>query len=220
VKVTCPEAIAPRLVRSGLIERFNLKYPHLRVEFIMSDKVLNLGKGEADIAIRALPSADKTLFGRKIADTRWAIYASRLYVKRHGRIRALRDIDEHAVVVFDGPLRNHPTVRWLQSVAPSARIAARADSLFALLMAAKSGAGLAPIPIIIGEAESDLIRVLGPMTDLSTPLYLLMHRDMRQTPRVRAFFDFFIEELPTIRPIITGKAMQIDRHEGESRRSS
>jgi DNA-binding transcriptional LysR family regulator len=66
----------------------------------------------------------------------------------------------------------------------------------------KSGVGLAPIPVIIGEAESDLIRVIGPIPDLSTPFYLLMHRDMRQTPRVRAFFDFFIEELPRIRPII------------------
>jgi DNA-binding transcriptional LysR family regulator len=205
VRATCPEALAPRLVRSGFIERFKAKYPDIRLEFVMSDKIVDLAKGEADVAIRGLPTADQALFGRKIADTRWAIYASRSYAKCHEHIRAIDDINQHDVVSFGGALRNHPTNRWLQSVAPRRRIAARADSLFALLMAAKSGVGLAPIPCIIGDAEPDLIRLIGPIPDLSTPFYLLMHRDMRKTPRVRAFFDFFVEELPRLRPIIAGR---------------
>jgi DNA-binding transcriptional LysR family regulator len=205
VRVTCPEALAPRLARSGLIGRFNAKFPDIRVELVMSDKVVNLAKGEADVAIRGLSSADKALFGRKIADTRWAIYGSPSYAEGHKRIRAIRDINDHDVVTFGDALRNHPTNRWLHSVAPSCRIAARADSLFALLMAAKSGVGLAPIPIIIGDAEPELVRLIGPIPDLSTPFYLLMHRDMRKTPRVRAFFDFFVGELPSLRPIIAGR---------------
>ena len=138
-------------------------------------------------------------------DTRWAIYGSRSYAEGHKRIRAIHDINDHDVITFGDALRNHPTNRWLHSVAPSSRIAARADSLFALLMAAKSGVGLAPIPIIIGDAEPDLVRLIGPIPDLSTPFYLLMHRDMRKTPRVRAFFDFFVGELPNLRPIIAGR---------------
>jgi DNA-binding transcriptional LysR family regulator len=205
VKATCPEALAPRLVRSGLIERFNAKYPDIRVELVMSDKFLDLAKGEADVAIRGLPSADHTLFGRKIGDTRWAVYGSRSYAKDHERIRAIDDINQHDTVMFGGTLRNHPTNRWLQSVAPARRIVARADSLFALLMAIKSGVGLAPLPVIIGDVEPELVRLLGPIPDLSTPFYLLMHRDMRKTPRVRAFFDFFVEELPRLRPIISGR---------------
>ena len=169
LRVTCPEALATLLARSGLIERFNAKYPDIRVEFVMSDKVVNLAKGEADVAIRGLPTADKALFGRKIADTRWAIYGSRSYADGHKRIKAIHDINDHDVVTFGDALRNHPTNRWLHSVAPSSRIAARADSLFALLMAAKSGVGLAPIPIIIGDAEPDLVRLIGPIPDLSTP---------------------------------------------------
>jgi DNA-binding transcriptional LysR family regulator len=204
VRATCPEALAPRLVRSGLVERFNARYPNIRIEFVMSDKFVDLAKGEADVAIRGTPSADPTLFGRKIADTRWAIYGSRSYAKARARIRSIDDLGEYGIVVFGGALRNHPTNRWLQSVAPRRRIAARADSLFALLMAAKSGVGLAPLPIIIGDADSDLVRLIGPVPDLSTPFYLLMHRDMRKTPRVRAFFDFFVEELPRLRPIIAG----------------
>ena len=206
VRVTCPEALAPRLARSGLIGRFNAKFPDIRVELVMSDKVVNLAKGEADVAIRGVSSADKALFGRKVADTRWAIYGSRSYADGHKRIRAIHDINDHDVVTFGDALRNHPTNRWLHSVAPSSRIAARADSLFALLMAAKSGVG-APIPIIIGDAEPDLVRLIGPIPDLSTPyLFADASRHAKSTPRVRAFFDFFVGELPNLRPIIAGRS--------------
>jgi len=72
-------------------------------------------------------------------------------------------------------------------------------------MAVKSGAGLAPMPVIVGENEQDLVRVIGPVPDMATSFYLLMHRDMKRTPRVRAFFDFMIEELPRLRPLLSGK---------------
>jgi DNA-binding transcriptional LysR family regulator len=59
--------------------------------------------------------------------------------------------------------------------------------------------------VIVGENERDLVRVLEPVQDMATSFYLLMHRDMKLTPRVRAFFDFMIEELPRLRPLLTGK---------------
>jgi hypothetical protein len=69
-------------------------------------------------------------------------------------------------------------------------------------MAAKSGAGLAAIPVIVGDDESDLVQLFGPIPNLPSDIYLLMHEDMKGTPRVRAFFDFIIAELPAIRPIL------------------
>ena len=67
IKVTCPEALGPRLMSSRLIDEFAVRFPGLRAEFVMSDKVLDLAKGEADIAFRALASVDGSLVGRKIA---------------------------------------------------------------------------------------------------------------------------------------------------------
>jgi DNA-binding transcriptional LysR family regulator len=202
VKVTCPEALGPRLIGSGLIEKFNARYPALHVEFVMSDKIVNLAKGDADVAIRARIPADGALVGRKIANCPWAVYASRRYLAGRPRIERNEDIDRHSVVLFSGELRDHESVRWVRSVAPNAGVAARANSLPALLLAVKSGAGLAPMPVIVGENDKDLVRVLGPMSDIATPFYLLMHQDMRRTPRVRAFFDFMIEHLSVVRPLL------------------
>ena len=67
IRVTCPEPIVIRMTQSGLIERFHARHPHLRVEFITSDRYLDLSKGEVDIAFRS-GDTDDELIGRKIAD--------------------------------------------------------------------------------------------------------------------------------------------------------
>jgi DNA-binding transcriptional LysR family regulator len=202
VRMTCPEGVGYRLMRSKVLKKFNARFPGLRVELVITNKLLDLAKGEADIAIRASPPVVGALFGRKIAELPWAVYAKRSYARRHGRLSGVEDISDHPVIAFDGQLSNHHPNVWLKSVAPRAKIAARADSLQTLLLAVKSGAGLAPLPVIIGESERDLECVLTPSPNVVTPFYLMIHEDMRRTPRVRALFDFFIQELKLIRPIL------------------
>lgn len=126
IRVTCPEAVGVRLLHSPFIAKFNERYPALRVEFIISDKLLDLAKGEADIAIRATAPYDEALFGRKIADTPWAIYATKAYIERAGTITDVADIARHPVALYD--IEQHVTKAWLQSVAPEARVAARCNS--------------------------------------------------------------------------------------------
>lgn len=204
VRVTCPEVLGLRLMRSQLIKKFNDRYPSLRVEIIVSDKYLDLAKGEADIAFRActpMPT-DLTLFGRKIAPSPWAVYASRGYVERHGGVDRSDEISRHAVIHFEASMRDHPAARWLQSVAPDANVAARGSGLPAALTAVKSGVGVGVLPVNLGDNESDLVRLFGPIPDLPLDIYLLIHEDLKETPRMRAFFDFIISELVAVRQII------------------
>jgi DNA-binding transcriptional LysR family regulator len=197
--------VGARLVHSSLIAKFNERYPELRVEIMLNDKLLDLAKGEADIAIRATAPYDDQLFGRKIVESHWAIYASRAYVERNGEIKQVSDINRHAVVLFDRENQQHVTKGWLEKVAPDARVAARCNSMTSLVSAAKSGAGLTALPEIVGDGEKDLIRVFGPVPDLTTNFYLLVHQDMQLTPRVRAFFDFVVENAAAMRPVLTGR---------------
>jgi DNA-binding transcriptional LysR family regulator len=204
VRVTCPEVLGLRLMRSQLIEIFNGRYPGLRVEIIVSDKYLDLAKGEADIAFRAcapMPT-DPTLFGRKIAPSPWAVYASKGYVERHGGVDRSEEINRHAVIHFEASMRDHPAARWLQSVAPDANVVARGSGLPAALTAVKSGVGVGVLPVNLGDNDSDLVRLFGPIPNLPSDIYLLIHEDMKETPRVRAFFDFIISELAAVREII------------------
>lgn len=207
VRLTCGSGVAARLRRTPLIDDFYVRYPELRVELLSSDRFLDLCKGEADIAIRLGEPKDEALVGRKIADACWAVYASRSYLERHGRPHNVEDLNNHVILGFDGPIANYPGARWLRSVAPNATIATRNDDWQGLILALRAGAGLAALPHWQGDSESELVRVIE-NTGLVLPYYLLMHRDMQKTPRVRAFADFVGSEIKSFRALVSATRNQ------------
>jgi DNA-binding transcriptional LysR family regulator len=201
IRVTCPEPIVQRM--TPLIERFHARHPKLRVEFVMSDRYLDLSKGEADVAFRSGDTGGE-LVGRKIADSVWAVYASRGYIERHGKPERVEDLLHHLLVSFDESLSNHRVMKWLKDVAPGAKISARNNSVLGLMYAVKSGVGVGPLPTAIADAEHDLVRVLGPIPELARSWRLLTHPGLRRTPRVSAFFDFIVEERESLKSILSG----------------
>jgi DNA-binding transcriptional LysR family regulator len=209
LRVTCPEGMASRIL-APLIESFRAKYPELRVDLIMTDRRLDLTNGEVDVAVRMHEPGDESLIARKIADSPWAIYASRSYIKRHDRPQRQEDLNRHAVIEFSGEMAQNHAGRWLRMVAPRATIAARGHSMLGVLAAVKSGAGLAPLPMLLGGTENDLLPVLVPIPELASRIYLVMHSDLRRTARVRAFCDFLIAEIARYQPLLMGDAKKLD----------
>lgn len=204
LRVACPEPIVYRITQSALLERFKARHPELRVEFVMSDKYVDLAKGEADVALRSGDTDDAELVGRRIADSLWAVYASEAYIAQHGRPQRVEDLERHALVGLDESMAKHRAATWLARVAPSAKIVARNNSVLGLVYAVKSGIGLAPLPTAIGDNEPGLVRVLGPIPELARIWRLLAHPSVRHAPRVSAFFDFIDEEIEALKPIFTG----------------
>lgn len=162
IRVTCPEPIVFRITQSTLLERFRALHPGLQVQFVMSDKYIDLMKGEADVALRSGDTDVGELVGRKIGDSIWAIYASRAYIERHGRPQRLEDLAQHALVGFDDTMARHRIAAWLNKVAPNATVAARSNSVLGLVYSAKAGVGVAALPTALGDAEADLVQVIGP----------------------------------------------------------
>ena len=204
IRVTCPEPIVFRITQSNLLERFRERYPQLQVHFVMSDKTIDLMKGEADVALRSGDTDDGELVGRKIGDSIWAVYASRAYIERHGRPERVEDLAQHALVGFDDTMAKHRTAAWLSKVAPNATLVARSNSVLGLVYSAKAGVGVAPLPIALGDAEPDLVRVIEPVAELTRIWRVLTTPELRRTPRVAAFFDFVVSEIEALRPIISG----------------
>ena len=201
VRLTCSTSIAHRLIRSGLLDKFHKGYPGIKIELLMTDRVLDLSNGEADVAIRGGEIREEALVGRKIADVPWAVYASRSYVERNGRPISPEDIRSHCIIEFTGEIAALAAARWLPSKAPHARISGQASNVPSVLLAVKSGGGLALLPSPLADLDQDLVRVIGPIPEVDYPIYLLTHRDLRKIPRIASFFDYCLSQL---RPVLIG----------------
>lgn len=133
-----------------------------------------------------------------------AVYATRTYLERRGRPERLEDVDRHAIVALGADIALMQVAKWLQRVAPNATVAACSDTVLGLVMAAKSGAGLAILPVQLGDREDTLVRVLD-SPELMSHIYLLVHATLQHRPRVRAFIGFLFEEIATLRPLLRGE---------------
>lgn len=212
VRLTCPEPIVVRITRSPLLDRLRARHPGLHIEFVIRDQYVDLGKGEADVALRSGDTTDNRLVGRKIADSLWAVYASLDYLARHpapagvgmGPRVGVADLVQHAWVGFDQTMAHHRASQWLRQAVPGARIVATASSVLGALQSAKAGLGLAALPTGLGDAEPDLVQVLGPVPEMARIWRLLTTRQLRRTPRVSAFFEFMADEIATLKPVLTG----------------
>jgi DNA-binding transcriptional LysR family regulator len=201
IRVTTTGGVADRLRRASLIDAFHSRHPDLRLELVISDRILDLSAGEADLAIRSGESKDESLVGRKIADVPWAIYASASYIEHHGAPRCIDDIKHHVIVTCSCSVEDDPVIQWLQSVAPHATGAARCETGSEQLRAVESGLGISPL--LVHHEDDDLVRVID-IADLVTPYYLLMHKSLRRRPGVRKFANFVASEMKAFRASISG----------------
>lgn len=198
IRVTTTGFVADRLRKGNFIDAFHSCYPDLNIELLVSDRCLDLSNGEADVAIRAGEPTDESLVGRKIANMPWAIYAAQSYIDRHGAPRSIADIGRHSVVLCDDARMQCPSTQWLRSHASGARIVARCETSLEQVRMVQSGAGLG---LLLACDRDDGLVCLVDDIDLVTPYYLLMHKDMQQTRKVRSFADFVTSEIKTLRAL-------------------
>ncbi len=204
VRLTCPEPLVQRIIQSTLLDRLHRAYPRLRLEFVTSDHYLDLAKGEADVALRSGDTLDGTLVGRKVADSLWAVYASRAYAQRAGLPASVAQAAAHPWIALDASMSGHRLTLWLQESLPAAKVVATSTSVLGMLHSAKAGLGLAALPTALGDAEPDLVRVFGPVPELTRIWRILTMPALRKTPRIDAFFRFIASETNTMRSILTG----------------
>jgi DNA-binding transcriptional LysR family regulator len=191
----------------GLAE-FRALYPHVTVELILTDQVLDLAKGEADVAIRGGRTlADSELISRKFAEIEWGFYCSRDYAARRGAPSAPQDLCDHALIGGDAGLEELPIMQWLAAYAPDAEIRSRSNTITNLLYQAKAGLGIAPLPCLTADIQSDLVQCVGPQAEFSTSTWIVTRPDLKDTPRVRAFTDFIVPHFAALTVKLRQKAL-------------
>ena len=190
LRVTASETLAYSRLTSHLAA-FRRTHPGITVELAVDNRVLDLSRREADIALRPVRPKEEDLWGRKLADIAWALYAAPGYLDALGGTLSKGDtLDRHALIGWEGAVAGIQAADWLNRSAPSGAFVYRTSSLVNQLMAAKAGIGLALLPCYLGDSELGVVRALAqPLPDLKGELWIVTHVDLKGTARVRAFFD-------------------------------
>lgn len=204
IRVTTTETIASTLLEPHLRD-FHEAYPGIQVELVISNEFFSLSKRDADIALRPTRNPPEELVGRRLAGLAWAVYGATRYLAHRSRPRRTADLAKHDHVAGDDSLSHLEVTRWLRRRVPDARIVLRSNSVAALCGAARAGLGLAVLPCFLADPHTDLVRVLGPVAELDSELWLLTHGDLRHTARVRAFMEFVGQSVAGDRPLLEGR---------------
>ncbi|WP_043300978.1 LysR family transcriptional regulator [Pseudomonas sp. M47T1] len=188
-----------RLAIVPLIAAFSARYPAILVDLMLSDEVVDILGGQADVAIRFGTLADSPLTARRLGDTGQVVVASPDYLARHGTPQVPEDLLQHNCLRFsfrraasDWPLRR-------DGLDLSLKVAGtiEGNSGEALAQLARLGAGIARIGQFSVDEDLKSGRLVALLEDYNPgdrePIHAVFIGGAAMPARVRAFVDFLVE---------------------------
>lgn len=200
VRLTTTPHIAQHLLAPE-IGSLRQRYPGLVLELAADQRHFDLTRREADLALRMGRPRDGALVARKMADVAYAFYASDSYLGGRSEV----DYEVDCLLALDEAAAGTPQERWLAREAPQRRVVFRSNSSAVLAVAARSGAGVAVLPCFLGDGDPALRR-LASAVPVIHEIWLLVHGDLRRTPRVKAVIEWVDQLFARAAPRLAGKA--------------
>ena len=206
VRLATTENLATDLVIPAL-PRFVARHPQLRLEIVTTTATVELGRRDADLALRVVRPSHGNLKARRLGEMTHGVYGHRDYLARH----PARDADPlagRAVVTWDEAHAHLPAAQWMARRAPDAHVVLTASTLRAQIAAVRAGLGLAVLPDFLAT-DPDFVRVLASDEVFSDGVWLVMHADLAASARVRAVADFLAEAVTAHAALAAGLRVSI-----------
>jgi DNA-binding transcriptional LysR family regulator len=183
--------LAPRLPK--LYER----YPDLKIDLMLEERVLDLPMREADVAIRMKEPSQADLIRKRLMTVRMLLYASRRYLDRAGGLEVLGDIRNHRLICQNtGSAQVTAGAMMIQELMTHGpRSLLTINNYFGVLQGVLNDLGIGVLPDYITEDLPELVRVLPDVESAEVPVFLAYPEELRQSQRIAAFRDFVQEEV-------------------------
>ncbi|MGD9802067.1 MAG: LysR family transcriptional regulator [Hyphomicrobiaceae bacterium] len=188
VRITATEAVGTYLLMPG-IKAIRAQYPDVDLFLRTTQQNLSLARSDAEIAVRlAAPAADSGLLGVKVADMLYHLYGASSYVDR-------RKPELFEYIGYAPEFANWPEAQALDGAAKGGRTAVRVNHLGNRIEATRLGLGLALLPSIMADAQPELVRVSRGPPLMRREIWVLVHQDLKDVPRVKACVDLLVESI-------------------------
>jgi len=179
----------------SMLAKFHHQYPKIKIELSISNKVDNLLRKDADLAIRMTQPKQDALIVKQVGISPVGLFCHQRYINAHGTPSTLSKLKEHALI---GPDEDRLFLDTLNSFGLKLErndIDFRMDNQIAQLSLLQQGLGVGAVQVQLAKQKKDLVQVLSDQLTIPLPIWLVMHEDLRASKRVRLAFNFLITEL-------------------------
>lgn len=186
VRVTASEMIGAEVLPSCLAA-FRERHPQIALELVLSNRSEDLLRREADIAVRMVKPTQSALTARKLGILHVGLHAHPRYLATHGTPKTMAELQLHPLIGFD----KVPSVRRLPKLGiPLTRelFAFRCDSDIGQYAALCAGFGIGLCQLALARRDG-LVPLLPDIVSLEMGVWIVMHRDLKSSRRIRLLFE-------------------------------
>lgn len=183
--------LAPRL--PALYDR----YPCLKIDLILEERVLDLPMREADVAIRMKEPSQADLIRRRLMSVRIRLYATPAYLAENGPLERLSDISPHRLICQNPatPQVSAGANLVQELLTYDVRSLLTVNNYFGVLQAVLNNLGIGALPDYLTKDFPDIVRVLPDVESNEVPVFLAYPEELRNSKRISAFRDFVTKEI-------------------------
>lgn len=203
ISVTTTDTFLEAAVADIVVE-FCDAHPDIQVNLAVTNSRLSLSTQDADVAIRASANPPEHLIGQKLAAIALSVYGRNGdHVAGKEKLNSLL-LDARWVGLGDSNSRS-PASAWMNEHVPDRNIKMSADSFVAMRTCVRHGGGIAVLPCFLADQDAELVRLIPPIEELSVPLWLLTHPDVRRAAKINAFTAHIGKRLRQRRNLLEGR---------------
>jgi DNA-binding transcriptional LysR family regulator len=183
--------LAPRL------QKLYEKYPDLKIDLMLEERVLDLPMREADVAIRMKEPSQADLIRKRLMTVRMQLYASRQYLNRQGTPDQISDMSQHRLICQSPSSAQvgASTLLVQQLLASKPKSMFTVNNYFGVLQGVLNNLGIGVLPNYVTEDFPDLVNVLPEIESADVPVFLAYPEELRHSKRISAFRDFVQDEI-------------------------
>jgi DNA-binding transcriptional LysR family regulator len=187
--------LAPRLAN------LYKKYPALKIDLMLEERVLDLPMREADVAIRMKEPSQADLIRKRLMQIKMRLYASPEYLAEHGTPTTMDDFSQHRLICQHAGVAQVAAGALLVQELMTHDIPSTltVNNYFGVLQGVLNHLGIGVLPDYITDDFPHLIRVLPETESADVPVFLAYPEELRHSKRVAAFRDFIAEEIQSYR---------------------
>jgi DNA-binding transcriptional LysR family regulator len=194
VTISASDAVSAYLLPE-VVARIREKAPQITLVIVASDAISDLRRREADIAIRHVRPSEPELIARRVGEMTAHFYASESWITKNGMPKSVAELSAADLMGFApvDQFSKHLVAVGIPISADQFRIVS--DNSVVLWEMVRQGLGICMMLQEIATRMPGVIRLLPELPGTSVPVWVVSHRALHTSRRVRLVFDVLAEEL-------------------------